>query len=90
VIDPSKISREKRRIGATSVIDREQDILKLQCIGLDSKKDANVPVLLQEQQGEDVRVFKTKASVDHLTFTVESGTVNMSFTMRNYELEFMD
>jgi DNA integrity scanning protein DisA with diadenylate cyclase activity len=43
VIDSSKISREKRRIGATSVIDREQDILKLQCIGLDSKKDANVP-----------------------------------------------
>jgi hypothetical protein len=79
VIDPSRNSREKWRIEATIVIDQEQDIMQLQCIGLDSKKDAYVPVL-EEQPGEDVRVFKTKASVDHLTFTVESGTVNMSFT----------
>jgi hypothetical protein len=38
VIDPSKISREKWQIGAASVIDHEQDILQLQCIGLDTKK----------------------------------------------------
>lgn len=74
MIDPSKISREKRRIGAASLAEREQDIFQLQCIGLDSKKDANVPVVLQEEVGEEVRVFKTKATVDHLTFTIESGT----------------
>lgn len=73
VIDPSKISREKRRIGTASVTEREEDICHLQCIGLDSKRDANVPVILQTQEGEDVRIFKTKATVDHLTFTVESG-----------------
>jgi hypothetical protein len=73
-MDPSKISREKRRVGASSITERVQDILKLECIGLDSKKDANVPVVLQEQDADgETRVFKTKASVDHLTFTVESG-----------------
>ena len=75
VIDPSKISREKRRIGVASVAEREDDILHLKCIGLDSKRDADVPVILQSQEGENVRIFKTKATVDHLTFTVESGKV---------------
>jgi hypothetical protein len=79
VIDPSKISREKRRVGAASITEREQDMLNLECIGLDSKRDTNVPVVLQGQDGDESRVFKTKASVDHLTFTVESGT-NQDFS----------
>jgi hypothetical protein len=55
-MDPSKISREKRRVGASSITERVQDILKLECIGLDSKKDANVPVVLQEQDGPERNV----------------------------------
>jgi len=73
VIDPSKISREKKRIGATSIIEREEDILHLECIGLDSKRDTNVSVILQKQEEGVVKVFKTKATVDHITFTAESG-----------------
>jgi len=73
VIDPSKISREKRRIGIASIAEREEDTHRLHCIGLDSKRDANVPVILQSEEGEAVRIFKTKATVDHLTFTAESG-----------------
>ena len=78
VIDPSKISREKKRIGATSIIEREEDILHLECIGLDSKRDTNVPVILQKQEEGVVKVFKTKATVDHITFTAESGTVEIT------------
>ena len=73
VIDPSKISREKRRIGAASVTEREEELLQLECIGLDSKRDANVPVILQVEEEGVVKVFKTKANVDHITFTAESG-----------------
>ena len=75
VLDPSKISREKKKIGAAAIVEREPDIYQLECIGLDSKRDSDVPVILKIQEGEEIRDFKTRATVEHLTFTVESGTV---------------
>jgi len=73
VIDPSKISREKRRVGEASIKEREDDVYSFKCIGLDSKRDADVPVVLQVEEGGEARPFKTSTSVDNLTFTIESG-----------------
>jgi hypothetical protein len=73
VIDPSKISREKRRIGASSLSERDSDVYKLKCIGMDSKRDANALVIETFQDEGTTTAFKTKATVDNLTFTSESG-----------------
>jgi hypothetical protein len=45
VIDPSKISREKRRISTASLTERQADVRGLKCIGLDSKRDAESLVI---------------------------------------------
>jgi hypothetical protein len=73
VVDPSKISREKRRICAVSLTDREKDMIGLKCIGLDSKRDANALVIQEVQDGDNMKAYRTSATVDNLTFTAESG-----------------
>jgi hypothetical protein len=75
VLYPSKISREKRRISQDALGERETEILQLQGIGLDSKRDADSLVIETVTEGDKITAFKTKAVVDHLTFTSESGTV---------------
>jgi hypothetical protein len=75
VLDAKKIQREKKRICAQTVNEREQGLKNLTCIGLDGKKDNNVPILETKTNNEDgsQTVFKTTGSVHNLTFTVESG-----------------
>jgi len=80
VLYPSKISREKRRISEGTLAEREVEILQLQCIGLDSKRDADSLVIETVTEGDKITAFKTKAVVDHLTFTCESG---------NYECRYL-
>jgi hypothetical protein len=76
VLDAKKIQREKRRICVQTVIEREPDLKELTCIGLDGKKDNNVPLLETKISADGTQsVFKTTGSVHNLTFTVESGTV---------------
>jgi hypothetical protein len=71
---PSKISREKRRISKVAVAEREAEVQELQCIGLDSKRDADSLVIETVIEGDKITAFRTKAVVDHLTFTSEAGT----------------
>jgi hypothetical protein len=73
VLDPSKISREKRRISSASLSQRNEDLTNIRCIGLDSKRDAGSLVIETRTEGGKTTAFKTKATVDHLTFTTESG-----------------
>jgi hypothetical protein len=73
VLDPSKISREKRRISAASICERSPELTELKCIGLDSKRDANALVIQRVQEGEEIRAYKTSTTLDNLSFTVESG-----------------
>jgi hypothetical protein len=73
VLDPSKISREKRRISSASLSQRNEDLSNIRCIGLDSKRDAGSLVIETRTEGGKTTAFKTKATVDHLTFTTESG-----------------
>jgi hypothetical protein len=75
VLDSKKIQREKRRICAQTVNEREPDLMEMTCIGLDGKNDNNVPILKTRINDEDgsQSVFKTTGSVHNLTFTVESG-----------------
>jgi hypothetical protein len=75
VIDASKIMREKARICASNIQERSPDLSGLTCIGLDSKRDSNVPQLQEVHEDGGVKVFKTKTTVDNLTFTVESGNL---------------
>jgi hypothetical protein len=75
VLDASKIMREKARICAGNIDERAPDLTGLKCIGLDSKRDSNVPQLQEVIENGVMRVFKTSSTVDNLTFTVESGTV---------------
>jgi hypothetical protein len=72
-IDPSKIAREKRRIGIASLQERRPDVDKVKCIGMDSKRDADSLVIQLHEADGKTTAYKTKATVDHLTFTVESG-----------------
>ena len=73
MLDPSKISREKRRISSASLSQRNEDLSNIRCIGLDSKRDAGSLVIETRTEGGKTTAFKTKATVDHLTFTTESG-----------------
>jgi hypothetical protein len=75
VLYPSKISREKRRISAKSLSEREDEVTSLKCIGLDSKRDADSLVIEKFTEGDKTTAFRTKANVEHLTFTIESGTI---------------
>jgi hypothetical protein len=75
VLDASKIMRDKARICAENIDDRAPDLTGLTCIGLDSKRDSNVPQLQEVIENGVMRVFKTLSTVDNLTFTVESGNV---------------
>jgi hypothetical protein len=78
VLDPSKISRERQRISSASLV--EPDLTNLRCLGLDSKRDSNA-LVIQEVQTDDgeTRAYKTAATVDNLTFTVESGKPEPKF-----------
>ena len=67
VLYPAKISREKRRIGKGALGEREAEVQRLQCIGLDSKRDADSLVIETFTEGDKITAFKTKAVVDHLT-----------------------
>ena len=80
VVDRHKIEREKTRVSCKHLKDREQGTLNLTCVGLDSKRDNNVPVLEEIIKDGKKKVFKSKATVDHLTFTAESGI----FTLCHY------
>jgi hypothetical protein len=51
VIDPSKISREKRRISTASLNERKTEVTGLRCIGLDSKRDADSLVIETFSEG---------------------------------------
>ncbi len=73
VVDPCKISREKRRICAISLTDCEKDIISLKYIRLDSKRDTNALVVQEVQDGDSIKAYRTSATVDNLTFTAESG-----------------
>jgi hypothetical protein len=73
VIDPSKIAREKRRIGMSSLGERRAGVFNVKCIGLDSKRDADSLVIQLHEEDGVTTAYKTKATVDHITFTVESG-----------------
>lgn len=73
VIVPTKITREKLRLGLEVLSDRAAEFEGLTCIGFDSKTDSNVPTLVEVRDGDDVRIHKTFEKVDHLTITAESG-----------------
>jgi hypothetical protein len=75
VLDAKKIQREKRRICAQTLNEREPYLKELTCIGLDGKTDKKVPILETKVHEEDgsKSVFKTTGKVHNLTFTVESG-----------------
>jgi hypothetical protein len=87
VLDPSKISREKRRISSASLSQRNEDLSNIMCIGLDSKRDAGSLVIETRTEGGKTTAFKTKATVDHLTFTTESGT---GICEKRYLLRYRD
>lgn len=56
------------------VKERDATISELTCIGTDSKRDAKVPVMDLAVDEEGARkTFRDVATVDHLTFTIESG-----------------
>jgi hypothetical protein len=83
VIDSYKIQREKQRMCADSVQQRNPDLQNLTCIGMDSKRDSKALMINTVGEGEDTKVFKTAGTVDNLTFTVESGNIlntNFFFT----------
>jgi hypothetical protein len=77
VLDAKKIQREKKRVCAITVNEREPDLKSLTCIGLDGKKDSNVPILETKTNAEDgtQSFYKTTGSIHNLTFTAESGTI---------------
>jgi len=74
VLDANKILREKKRICSQAVEERTSELKSLRCIGLDGKKDKNSLIIeeIKDDRGER-RVLKTKGTVDHYSFTVESG-----------------
>jgi hypothetical protein len=60
-------------MSAASISERSPDLKDLKCLGLDSKRDTDALVIQQVQEGEEMRAYKTAATIDNLTFTVESG-----------------
>jgi hypothetical protein len=77
VIDASKIMQEKTQICASSIQVRSPDLSGLTCIGLNSKRDSNVPQLQEVHEDDVMKMFKTKSTihVNNLTFAVESGNL---------------
>lgn len=74
VIDPAKIQREVKRVCAEAVGARDSELNGITCIGLDGKRDSNV-VTFKDITNSDgsTTLFRTTATVEHITFTAESG-----------------
>jgi hypothetical protein len=65
-----------RKFGQLATLNEcELELKELTCIGLDAKKDNNIPILETKTNDKDgsQNVFKTTSSVHSLMFTVESG-----------------
>jgi hypothetical protein len=76
VIDPKKIEREKIRICKNALSKSEQHHQEIRCIGMDGRRDKG-SLVFEEYEEEGTKCLrKTTKTVEHLTFTVESGTGN--------------
>jgi hypothetical protein len=72
-IDPKKIQREKARVCSDVSKIAEQTHQSVHCIGVDSKRDKGSLVFEEFEEEGKKCLRRTTATVDHLTFTVESG-----------------
>lgn len=86
IIDPSKIRREKLRIGDREVNTR--DVSGLRCIGADGKKDKKSKVILEREVDGETYITKTTDTIEHYSYTIESGNylcfVSISLSIYNY------
>ena len=73
VIDVNKIRREKARIGEKNIQERLKDLQAMEVIGTDGKKDKGSLTVEERLVNGQKIVSRRKESVDHHTFTIESG-----------------
>ncbi|XP_065639673.1 uncharacterized protein LOC124815345 [Hydra vulgaris] len=72
VIDPSKIKKEKERVCFNASFEQSK-VSNIKAIGLDSKRNKNSLVYEQRDIDGETNLCKSTSTVDHLTFTIESG-----------------
>lgn len=73
VVDAAKIRRERNRV-CRQIIHEHDSLEKFKCIGLDGKRDRGSLIYAEiiDSSGQSHRE-KSKAEIDHYTFTIESG-----------------
>nr|XP_047132431.1 uncharacterized protein LOC105843194 [Hydra vulgaris] len=74
VIDPSKMKREKERVCFNASFEQSK-VSNIKAIGLDSKRNKNSLVYEQRDIDSEIKLCKSTSTVDHLTFTIESGPI---------------
>nr|XP_047140010.1 uncharacterized protein LOC105846137 [Hydra vulgaris] len=72
VIDPSKMKREKERVCFNASFEQSK-VSNIKAIVLDSKCNKNSLVYEQRDIDGEIKLCKSTSTVDHLTFTIESG-----------------
>nr|XP_047138771.1 uncharacterized protein LOC105846338 isoform X2 [Hydra vulgaris] len=72
VIDPSKMKREKERVCFNASFEQSK-VSNIKAIGLDSKRNKNSLVYEQRDIDGEINLCKSTSTVNHLTFTIESG-----------------
>nr|XP_047124882.1 uncharacterized protein LOC100215826 isoform X1 [Hydra vulgaris] len=72
VIDPSKMKREKERVCFNASFEQSK-VSNIKAISLDSKRNKNSLVYEQRDIDGEINLCKSTSTVDHLTFTIESG-----------------
>jgi hypothetical protein len=73
VIDAAKIQREKMRVCAQTIEELEPALKHLTAIGIDTKRDAKVPIMQEVTTKNITSTFRFTATVEHMTVTAESG-----------------
>lgn len=74
VIDTNKVRRWKKKVANHLEKERQKDVLGAKCIGVDGKKDKNALIMVSsEGQEGEFFISKETATLDHHTFTINSG-----------------
>ncbi|XP_065681646.1 uncharacterized protein LOC105843194 [Hydra vulgaris] len=69
------MKREKERVCFNASFEQSK-VSNIKAIGLDSKRNKNSLVYEQRDIDSEIKLCKSTSTVDHLTFTIESGKDN--------------
>ena len=66
------MKREKEQVYLHASFEQSK-ISNIKAIGLDSKRNKNSLVYEERHIDGEIKLYKSTSTVDHLTFTIESG-----------------